>query len=232
MLGCVRVRESVWGQEATLVGDAHVSSAQPAVNSGTLSNLNVGGGYTALVQFDLGMLPAGTTAAQISKATLRVYCNRADVPGAVQAQLVGGAWTELGVTYATLPALGAVVQTAQVAGAGEFVTFDVTSAVQGWVGAPGTNYGLALVAPGRERWCSSIARRMIRRRMLRSWRLRWRGAGTVGPGHRGQRGRRGFRGRRGRPGATGASGASGADGAAGSAGDFGDGRGDCVPGDV
>ena len=106
----------------------------------------MGGGYTALVQFDLGMLPAGTTASQISKATLRVYCNRADVPGAVQAELVGGTWTELGVTYATLPALGAMVQTAQVVGAGEFVTFDVTSAVQGWVGLPGTNFGLALVA--------------------------------------------------------------------------------------
>ncbi len=86
--------ESMWGQQATLVGDAHVSSAQPTVNAGTLSNLNVGGGYTALVQFDLGTLPAGTTPAQIAKATLRVYCNRADVPGMVQAELVGGAWTE------------------------------------------------------------------------------------------------------------------------------------------
>lgn len=129
------------------MGDAHVSSAQPTVNSGTLSNLNVGGVYTALVQFDLGTLPTGTTAAQISKATLRVYCNRADVPGSVQVQAVGAGWTELGVTYASQPTLGAVVQTGQVAGAGEFVTFDVTAAVQGWVSAPATNFGLAVVAP-------------------------------------------------------------------------------------
>ena len=149
LVSAICAPKSAWGQDATLVGDAHVSSAQPAVNSGTLSNLNVGGVYTALVQFDLSMLPAGTTAAQISKATLRVYCNRADVPGAVQVQMVGGAWTESGVTYATLPGLGAVVQTGKVAGAGEFVTFDVTSVVQGWVTAPGTNYGLALAAvPG------------------------------------------------------------------------------------
>ncbi|MGA7156433.1 MAG: DNRLRE domain-containing protein, partial [Acidobacteriaceae bacterium] len=140
---------SAWAQDATLMGDAHVSSAQPTVNSGSLSNLNIGGVYTALAQFDLSMLPAGTTAAQISKATLRVYCNRADVPGAVQVQMVGGAWTESGVTYATLPALGAVVQTGNVIGAGEFVTFDVTSVVQGWVTAPGTNFGLAIAAvPG------------------------------------------------------------------------------------
>jgi collagen type VII alpha len=138
----------LWGQQATLVADAHVSSAQPGVNSGGLSNLNVGGGYSALLQFDLGMLPAGTLPAQIAKATLRVYCNRADVPEAVQAELVGSGWTEMGVTYATLPTLGAVVQTAQVAGAGTFVTFDVTAVVQGWVVAPGTNFGLALVAGG------------------------------------------------------------------------------------
>jgi len=96
-------------QQATLVGDAHVSSAQLAVNAGSLSNLNVGGGYTALVQFNLNVLPAGTTAAQIARATLRVYCNRADAPGAVQVQTVGGAWAESAVTYATLPPLGAVV---------------------------------------------------------------------------------------------------------------------------
>ena len=45
--------------EATLVADAHVNSARPAVNSGAISNLNVGGGYTALLQFDLSTLPAG-----------------------------------------------------------------------------------------------------------------------------------------------------------------------------
>ena len=68
--------------EATLVADAHVNSARPAVNSGTISNLNVGAGYTALLQFDLATLPAGTTASQISRAVLRLYCNRADTAGA------------------------------------------------------------------------------------------------------------------------------------------------------
>ena len=67
--------------EATLVADAHVNSARPGVNSGAISNLNVGGGYTALLQFDLSTLPAGTTAAQVSRATLRLYCNRMDTAG-------------------------------------------------------------------------------------------------------------------------------------------------------
>jgi len=67
--------------EATLVADAHVSSARPAVNSGTISNLYVGSGYTSLLQFDLSTLPAGTTAAQVTKAILRLYCNRVDTGG-------------------------------------------------------------------------------------------------------------------------------------------------------
>ena len=81
-------------QSATLTADAHVSSAQPDVNAGTLSNLNVGGGYTALVQFDLGMLPAGITASEITRATLRVYCNRADMAGVVNVSPVSSAWGE------------------------------------------------------------------------------------------------------------------------------------------
>jgi collagen type VII alpha len=208
---------SVWAQQATLVGDAHVSSAQPAVNSGGLSNLNVGGGYTALMQFDLGTLPAGTTAAQISRATLRVYCNRADVPGTVQVQGIDGAWTELGVTYATLPALGPTVQSAQVAGAGEFVTFDVTSAAQGWVAAPGTNFGLALTAGnGAVVQFDSKENDQTAHAPELDIALVGGGTGTIGP-----QGATGAQGIQGQTGAAGATGATGAQGLAGPQGQIG-----------
>jgi hypothetical protein len=59
--------------DATVVGDASVSSAHPSTNYGRLSNLRVGGSGTALIQFDLSSLPAGTTAGQIGKATLKLY---------------------------------------------------------------------------------------------------------------------------------------------------------------
>ena len=39
--------------EPVLVSDAHVNFARPNSNSGAISNLNVGAGYTALLQFDL-----------------------------------------------------------------------------------------------------------------------------------------------------------------------------------
>jgi hypothetical protein len=132
--------------EATLVADAHVNSALPAVNSGAISNLNVGGGYTALLQFDLSTLPAGTTAAQVTRATLRLYCNRMDTPGLVSLQPVGGAWGEYSVTYATLPSLGAAAQVVPVSQAGAYVAVDVTALVQGWLSAPATNNGVALTA--------------------------------------------------------------------------------------
>jgi hypothetical protein len=130
--------------EATLVADAHVNSARPAVNSGAISNLNVGGGYTALLQFDLSMLPAGTTAAQVSRATLRLYCNRMDTAGSVSVQPVNGSWGEYSVTYGTLPALGSAAKTVLVGQAGVYVVVDVTGLVQGWVSAPTTNNGVAL----------------------------------------------------------------------------------------
>ena len=132
--------------EATLVADAHVNSALPAVNSGAISNLNVGGGYTALLQFDLSTLPAGTTAAQVTRATLRLYCNRMDTAGLVSLQAVSGAWGEYSVTYATLPSLGAAAQVVQVGQAGAYVAVDVTALVQGWLTAPATNHGVALTA--------------------------------------------------------------------------------------
>src|ERR1700679_1694586 len=132
--------------EATLLADAHVNSALPAVNSGAISNLNVGGGYTALLQFDLSMLPGGTTAAQVSRATLRLYCNRMDTAGLVSVQPVGASWGEYSVTFATLPSLGSAAQVVSVSQAGAYVAVDVTALVQGWVSDPSTNNGLALTA--------------------------------------------------------------------------------------
>jgi len=132
--------------EATLVADAHVSSARPAVNSGTISNLYVGAGFTSLLQFDLSTLPAGATGAQVTKAVLRLYCNRVDTAGQVSVSTVGGAWGEYSVTYAGLPALGGVVQAVPVGSAGAYVTVDVTTVVQAWLQSPATNNGLALTA--------------------------------------------------------------------------------------
>ncbi|WP_222829258.1 DNRLRE domain-containing protein [Terriglobus saanensis] len=133
-------------QQATLIADAEVTSVHSTTNYGALSNLYVGGGATSLLQFDLGALPSGTGAAQIARATLRLYANRVDVAGTITVQAVSGMWTESDVTFASIPSLNSVVESFPVAQPEQFVTADVTALVQQWVAAPAKNFGLALSA--------------------------------------------------------------------------------------
>ena len=132
--------------QATLVADTHLNAALPAMNSGAISNVNIGGGYTGLLQFDLSLLPSGTTSAQISRAVVRVYVNRMDTPGLVSLTAVTSGWSEYGVTYQTIPSLGTVAQVFSVSQAGAYVAVDVTSLVRSWLSAPTTNFGVALTA--------------------------------------------------------------------------------------
>lgn len=136
----------VWGAEAALMADVHVNSAMPDVNSGAISNLDVGGGYTSLLQFDLSLLPAGTSATNVSRAVLRLYANRVTTPGLVAFAPVTGSWGEYSVTYATLPSTSGAAGLFSVSQAGSFLAVDVTSLVQGWIASPATNNGLALSA--------------------------------------------------------------------------------------
>jgi hypothetical protein len=198
--------------EATLVADAHVNSARPGVNSGAISNLNVGGGYTALLQFDLSTLPVGTTAAQVSRATLRLYCNRMDTSGLVSLQPVKGAWGEYSVTFATLPSLGSAAQVVSVSQAGAYVAVDVTALVQGWITAPTSNNGLALTAGTAVVQFDSKENDLTGHAAVLDVALASSGGsgGTVGPA-----GPQGAQGPKGDTGATGPAGSQGPQGASG-----------------
>ena len=209
--------------EATLVADAHVSSARPAVNSGAISNLNVGAGYTGLLQFDLSTLPAGTTAGQVTRAVLRMYCNRMDTAGPVSVQSLGGVWGEYSVTYATMPSMGSAVQAFSVSQAGAYVTVDVTSMVQGWVQAPATNNGLALTAGTAAVQFDSKENDLTGHAATLDISLSAQGAagpaGTAGtPGAAGMPGAAGAAGTQGPVGPAGAAGTAGSPGHAGPAG--------------
>lgn len=212
-----------WAVEATLVADAHVNSALPTVNSGAISNLNVGAGYTALLQFDLSMLPAGTTAGQVSRAVLRLYCNRVDTAGLVNVSPVNGAWGEYSVTYATLPSLGSVERVVPVPAAGAYVTVDVTALVQSWISAPATNNGLALTADAAALQFDSKENDLTGHAAVLDVTLATAGpAGPVGPaGPAGATGPIGLTGPTGPMGATGATGMQGVAGPAGAKGDTG-----------
>jgi hypothetical protein len=216
-LGCAGVQG---GAQATLVADAHVNSALPTMNSGGISNVNVGGGYTGLLQFDLSVLPVGTTAVQVSRAVLVVYVNRVDTPGVVSLQPALGAWTEGTVTEATMPALTAAVQTANVSQAGAYVAMDVTGLVQLWVGSPATNFGVGLTASSAVLAIDSKENDLTGHGATLEVELA--SAGPTGPvGPQGPIGPQGLAGAVGAAGATGAQGVPGEAGPAGSTGPMG-----------
>ena len=209
---------AAWGSgQATLVADAHVNAALPVMNSGGISNVNVGGGYTGLFQFDLSLLPMGTTSGQITRAVLLLYANRVDVGGTASFSPLSAGWSEVGVTFQTLPAMGASVASVNVTQAGAYVAVDVTGLVQGWVAAPATNFGLAVTSAtgvmqfdSKENDLTGHAATLV---------LTMASQGPVGPaGPAGLQGAQGLPGVQGPIGLTGAAGPAGATGPAGGTG--------------
>src|SRR5580692_12332226 len=95
-----------------------------------------------LVQFDLSSLPAGLTASKISHATLTLYLNQVNNPGTVNVYAANGNWTEAGVNGFNAPAPGAVAAAnIPVSAQLTFITVDVTTAVQNWIGGVTPNNG-------------------------------------------------------------------------------------------
>jgi Collagen triple helix repeat (20 copies) len=145
-LTAISVLPAAHATEVALTGDASVSMLRTTTNFGTLANLYIGNGNTALLQFDLTTLPAGTTASQVSHATLTVFVNRVNTGGLVSVSPATSAWSESAVTYATLPSTGASVNSFTAASAGQYVTLDVTALVQSWITTPASNLGIALTS--------------------------------------------------------------------------------------
>ena len=131
--------------DSPLAADTYVSSSNPMLNFGAQATLNVGGGATALVGFDLSTLPPGTTPAKLVKATLVLYVSRIGVAGAVEVQTALSGWAESTATANSSPSLsgaGSGPTVAIVVGA-QYVSVDVTNQVKAWMnGSP--NYGFAV----------------------------------------------------------------------------------------
>jgi hypothetical protein len=132
--------------DAPVLGDTYINSGAPGTNFGAATSLNVSSTNTALLQFDLSGLPAGTTSGNILRATLVAYVNRVGVSGAVDLSPVTSAWTESGVTAGSPPSLGGVFSTLTVSQGSSYLVADVTSLVQGWTG--GGAFGIAIAASG------------------------------------------------------------------------------------
>jgi collagen triple helix repeat protein len=133
--------------DANLVGDAFFANGNSG-HFGATATINVGGpsNFQGLAQFDLSTLPFGTTAAQVSNASLRLFVSRIGSPGSVDIFAANGAWMESTVTGTGYPTRGTLIApTVPVAIAGSFIVVDVTAQVKAWLSGA-TNNGFLIVA--------------------------------------------------------------------------------------
>ena len=144
-------------------GDTYISQTNPSNNFGNIGTMTVGPlgsptgiGNAALVQVDISRLLAlGVTASQIQQATFTVYVHTVGVSGGLDLATLTTGWSEGSVTYNTAPVpSGAVLSNVPVSASNDYVTFDITSILQGWVTTPSSNNGLqitaALAQPGTQ----------------------------------------------------------------------------------
>jgi hypothetical protein len=136
----------LFAQNATLTGDATISSSGPVANFGSTTTLNIATGNAGLVQFDLS---AYSPSAVVSAAYLQVYADQVNSGGTLNFTLVTSPWTENAVTFSTQPTTaGSPFTFIGVSTANSVVLVDVTSQVQAWIANPATNFGLEITGTG------------------------------------------------------------------------------------
>jgi hypothetical protein len=142
-----------WAILATLTDDSYTKAGSVS-NYGKKTVMIVQDATVDLsgwIKFDVpATLPAGTTAADVSKATLTLYLKTASPNGMFEVRPVNSTWNEGSINGAPEPTTGAALTTVTLMAPpaptkNDFITVDVTSAVQAWITTPANNFGLALV---------------------------------------------------------------------------------------
>jgi hypothetical protein len=201
-----------------LTGDAFIQpdssanyGAAQALELGTTSN------YQTLFQFDLSTLPAGTTAGNVSSATLVLFV-RSGSGGSFTVATANGSWTESGLNGNNAPTAGTTVGTVTPTGSYVETSLDATSAVKGWITTPASNNGF-IVTPGAGASYTFDSKEATGTSHPPQLLITLSSAGPNGPtGATGATGAAGPAGATGAVGATGSTGATGPAGATGSAG--------------
>ncbi len=139
-----------WAQQTVLTGDTQINSAATATNYGKSTVLQIGGGYSTLLQFDVAsLLPTGTTAAQVQHARLVIFVDNVTTAGTIDVYPVTSAWSEGSVTYATKPTInGTATATGTAGSSNRFLELTVTDLVKSWVTTPANNFGVEIEASG------------------------------------------------------------------------------------
>jgi hypothetical protein len=91
------------------------------------------------------MLPAGVTAAQVSRARLILFTGIVTTPGTFNLVGVNSNWSENTVTYGTRPSIGsASYGVGTITAVSHFVEVPCTGLVHAWITNPSSNFGMAL----------------------------------------------------------------------------------------
>ena len=205
--------------------DTFVSSAFSKTNFGSVGTMNVGGGSTSYMQFNLSGIPSG---ASVTKATLRLYVDLVISNGTFDVYQVNKSWSESALTYNNQPlplgssATGGHPISITSSSFNQFLLIDITALAQSWVSGSTPNYGVALALPS-----GSAANFYLDSKesllTANGPELEIALAGAAGPqGPQGPQGLQGTQGTAGAVGPTGPTGATGSPGATGAAGPKGD----------
>lgn len=134
---------------APLTQDTFALTSAPTAVHGGWGSVNVNGaGARGLLSFDLGsVLPAGTTVAQVQKASLIVFVEWMDAPGAIEVVRLTGAFNESVTSNATYPShtgLG-TGKTVTLEGSVRPLVIDVTDLVKAGITSGQATLGLAVL---------------------------------------------------------------------------------------
>ena len=145
---------TAWAQ-SPVTDDTYIVSGSSTIQ-GTNPSLQVASPSTSsLLKFDLSGLPAGTTGAQVLKATVKLYVTTVALPGNLDVCLVNTSWSEKTLIYSSRPTLFNIpaLTNVPISTASKYVILDITPIVQGWLNAPATNLGIAIL-PSASAPCS------------------------------------------------------------------------------
>ena len=136
-----------FGFDAVLTDDTAQVLAGRKIAYGAKASLPVSAKHNALFLFDLSALPSVTTSTDVRNATLTLFVGKVNIAGSISLATPDAGWSEEvtpAVSFTGLAGspIAVVARNARL----NFVRFDVTNLVKGWITNPASNLGVAVKA--------------------------------------------------------------------------------------